>query len=203
MQGRVTLRRLKDETAELHEEAERYVRILDAGATVEDYARYLVAMLGYHRPIEASLARCAPLIAAGFDPAVRQRAELLLQDVRSLGLDPDAVARCTRLPASTTLGRAIGIAYVLEGSTLGGRYILAKLPPAIAALRGTSTAFLDGYGSATGERWRGFGAIVERAVDNDVAAAEAVAGARDTFATMTSWLAQFERRHAGAVRGIA
>jgi heme oxygenase len=85
---------------------------------------------------------------------------------------------------------------VLEGSTLGGRYILAKLPPALAPLRGRATAFLEGYGAETGARWRAFGEIALRAIgsaaDVDAAEDEAVAGACETFARLIDWLALHE-----------
>jgi heme oxygenase (biliverdin-IX-beta and delta-forming) len=82
---------------------------------------------------------------------------------------------------------------VIEGSTLGGKFILARLPPQLAALRGTATAFLEGYGSDTGARWRSFGALVEREIATAAAEAEAIAGARDAFARLIDWLARFEQ----------
>ncbi len=124
-----------------------------------------------------------------------------MRDLRSLDVSPGP--DCQEIPDASSLARAIGVAYVLEGSTLGGRYILSRLPPAIAAVRGTATAFLEGYGVATGDLWRGFGAIVERTITSDVAAAEAVAGARDAFARLVGWLARFEHRATGEMRGIA
>jgi heme oxygenase len=87
----------------------------------------------------------------------------------------------------------LGVAYVIEGSTLGGKFILARLPPALAPLRGTATGFLEGYGAATGERWRSFGGVVERAITTPEEVADAVAGARDAFGRMIDWLAQFEQ----------
>ncbi len=96
----------------------------------------------------------------------------------------------TVLAAGQDLPTALGVAYVLEGSTLGGRFVLAKLPPALAALRGRATAFLDGYGDQTGARWQAFGQLVEAhgAADPDAC----VAGARDCFAALVTWLATHE-----------
>lgn len=193
MEGRVTLRRLKEETAALHARAEQFVRILDEDASVADYHRYLVAMLGYHDPLERLLAGHAGLVAAGFEAERGARRELLERDLANLGDVRTAWPACPRLPDVESLPRAIGAAYVLEGSTLGGRYILAKLPQALAGLRGRATAFLEGHGDSTGPRWRSFADVVERAVATRENAHLTVAGACETFARLIDWLAQHEQ----------
>ena len=137
---RSVLRELKTGTADLHEEAERYVRILDGDADVDDYVRYLRAMYGYHAPIETALLAYAPLAAVHFDaPARCVKAAWMREDLHALG-DRDEPSLCAHVPQPSTLARALGIAYVLEGSTLGGRFILAKRPPAVAAPWPCSTA---------------------------------------------------------------
>jgi heme oxygenase len=191
--GRLPLRALKDQTQDLHERAEQYVRILDRDATVEDYARYLVAMLGFHAPIEQRFAGDAALEAAGFEAASRRKTHLLTRDLLRVSPCAEATLRCGALPLTRTLPRQLGVAYVIEGSTLGGKFILARLPPALAPLRGTATGFLEGYGAATGDRWRSFGSVVERTITTEDEIADAVAGARDTFGRMIDWLARFEQ----------
>ena len=191
---RPVLRELKHGTADLHEEAECYVRILDEDATLDDYARYLRAMHAFHAPIEAVFATHADLCEAGFDPGLRcVKAQWMRDDLRALG-DRFVAQPCAELPNASTLARAIGIAYVLEGSTLGGRFILSKLPPAIAAVRGIATRFLDGYGKDTGVLWRAFGDLACREITTPIEEASAVHAARETFSHLISWLATFEER---------
>lgn len=185
--GGAALRRLKEETAGLHEQAERYVHILDPRATLDDYRRYLAAMWGFHAPLERAFAAHAGLAAAGFDAPGRARCDLAARDLRALGDARDAWPEAPRVPDTGELARAIGAAYVIEGSTLGGRFILANLPPPIAEVRGTATAFLAGYGRDTGARWRAYGALVEASlppaeVDTAIAAAQA------TFEDLIAWL---------------
>lgn len=198
--GRQPLRALKDGTADLHQRAETYVRILDRDATVDDYARYLVAMHGFHAPLEAAFARDPALEAAGFAAATRRRAHLIHRDLSALATPSASDTRpcCAALPVRYSLAHQIGIAYVIEGSTLGGKFILSRLPPALAGLRGTATAFLEGYGSATAAQWRAFASVVERALtaDDEVAAVE---GARAAFACLIDWLAGFEAPDAARV----
>lgn len=199
--GRRVLRLLKDETAALHLEAERYVRILDAGASLDDYRRYLCTMAGYHGPLEQVFADHADLAAAGFAAGDRRKSHLLARDLRALGVTSWPI--CPQLPAAIGLPRTLGIAYVIEGSTLGGRFILSRLLPPIAAMRGAATAFLEGYGAATGERWRAFGMVVERGVITAADEREAADGARDAFARLIDWLALHEARAAAPHRGFA
>jgi heme oxygenase len=194
--GRQPLRALKDHTRDLHVLAEQYVRILDGDATVHDYARYLVAMLGFHAPIEQLLAADHALDAAGFAAPVRRKTHLLARDLHIIAPRADATLRCSALPVSDTTAHRIGIAYVIEGSTLGGKFILAHLPPSLAGLRGSATAFLEGYGAETGARWRSFGDVVERVVTSADAEVQAVSAARDTFARLIGWLARFEQPEA-------
>ena len=184
------LGRFKDATAELHREAERYVRILDRGATLAAYRRYLLAMHGFHAPLEACLARNRELDASGFATATRRKTPWLEHDLRALAVHE--IAACDRLPDIATLPRAIGAGYVTEGSTLGGRFILAKLPPAIAGVKGTATRFLEGYGAATGAMWRAFAVVAETIAPDDHA--EAIAAACETFERLIAWLATFEDR---------
>jgi heme oxygenase len=184
---------LKGQTRELHHRAERYVRILDHDATIDDYARYLTAMLGFHAPVEELLAADPVLEAAGFAAGTRRKSHLLAHDLRCVAPSAGATPRCSALPVSSSTAHRLGVAYVIEGSTLGGKFILAHLPPGLAWLRGTATAFLAGYGVDTGARWRSFGAVVERVIATPDAEAAAVAGARETFARLIAWLARFER----------
>lgn len=194
--ARSVLRALKDSTQALHRCAEQYVRILDHDATVGDYARYLRAMYGFHAPIETALAGDLTLEAAGFAATQRRKSPLLVRDLHRIDPCGPVPPCCTALPASGSVSRRIGIAYVIEGSTLGGKYILAHLPPVLAALRGTATAFLEGYGAQTAARWRGFAEIAAQLLAAEPAPdaeAEAVAGARDTFERLIAWLARFEQ----------
>lgn len=68
-------------------------------------------------------------------------------------------------PVPATRAEALGILYVLEGSTLGGRIILRAL--AARGVDDPDLAFLDPYGSETGARWRGFLAVLARETDED------------------------------------
>jgi heme oxygenase len=95
------LRALKDQTRDLHLAAERYVHILEPDATLDDYARYLSSMLGFHAPIEDLFASDAALEAAGFAAASRRKCQLLERDLANRASPPHrAVAHFPRVSLS-------------------------------------------------------------------------------------------------------
>ena len=68
-------------------------------------------------------------------------------------------------PAIGTKVEALGVLYVIEGSTLGGKTILKSLRS-----QGVSTDdlhFLDPYGKDTGTYWRAFLKVLERETSHD------------------------------------
>ena len=179
------LQRLKEVTADLHLEAEKHVHILEPDARPSEYVRYLRAMHGFHAPLEQMFLGNHALAEAGFDAGGRcRKADWMRRDLRSVG-DCAELRACESVPEANTLSSAIGVAYVIEGSTLGGRFILSKLPPALAPLRGNATRYLEGYGGETGARWRAFAALVERSpVDLTIAESAAC----ETFGKLIDWL---------------
>ncbi len=181
------LKQLKERTADLHLEAERHVRILDADATDATYAQYLTKMFGFHAPLELAFARHGGLEAAGFGALQRAKRGWLAHDLAVLGVQTSPPL-CPALPSLGDVLRAIGVAYVIEGSTLGGRFILSRMKPRFAHLMGRATRFLEGYREETGVRWRQFASIAERILYDDTAIEAACAGARDTFQRLTEWL---------------
>lgn len=187
MLARTATLRLKQETTREHAMAERHVRILDPDATVEMYAKYLRRMLGFHRPMERLFATHEALAATGFDAPARRKQDLIVADLSAVGFDPEA-SDCDALPYVEDLADAIGAAYVLEGSTLGGAFILSHLPPSLAALRGTATRFLEGYGRNTGAMWRAFMGIANATLSTESRVERAVISAQDTFQRLTAWL---------------
>jgi heme oxygenase (biliverdin-IX-beta and delta-forming) len=98
-----------------------------------------------------------------------------LMDIRDL----DFMARSRRLvpyglvgnrplpnfPAPETAAEALGMLYVLEGSTLCARVILRTLSDLDVEV--SDLAFLDPYGVETGSRWRSFLLVLERETSGD------------------------------------
>jgi heme oxygenase len=180
------LRRLRVATDDLHREAERHVRILDANATVATYVRYLSRMLGFHAPLERRFG--VALDAHGFASESRSKRHWLAQDLRALGRDSATVEECSTVPELHETAYAVGAAYVIEGSTLGGRFILSKLGCQLAPVIGIATRFLEGYQRETGAMWRAFGEVIDRVIVDERTSAVSIMGARATFERLIVWL---------------
>lgn len=168
------LTRLRRATRTRHEELETNAGVLERLAHPGSRRGLLEAFLSLYEPAEAAL---RPHLEAvdGLDFAERQKVPTLLRDLRALGAGEDELAQIPRAAGPRLAGRAqaIGFAYVLEGSTLGGRVILKRLRAAGLPLDGLG--FFDIYGAAAGRRFSQFCAVLERECADH--SGEAVAGA--------------------------
>jgi len=75
------------------------------------------------------------------------------------------------------------VAYVVEGSQLGGRFLAKRLEDAKPPL---PLSYLRGYGDDTGALWKGFLLHLDSAASGHEA--QALQGARDAFDSLTVWL---------------
>lgn len=106
---------------------------------------------------------------AGLDYDRRRRLPLLNADLRTLD-QPPAPASAAAAPACPA--EAMGMLYVLEGSTLGAQVIRRELARQGADLKGLS--FLDPYGPRTGAMWKSFLTVLRRVAVEQPDGAEAV-----------------------------
>lgn len=162
--------RLKAETAHLHELAEHspLQRDLAKGRLARDlYARHLGQLLHVHAALEAALWPLREVVAP-IGRVVRDehgRVEALRADLAHFGL---AASDCPALPATRALVEDIarfasdrplallGMHYVLEGSSNGGRFIAMNIRPAYGLTPGTGDRYLDPYGERQREVWGAF-----------------------------------------------
>lgn len=188
--GGLMRRRLRAGTRDLHARVE-HLSPFGPGLDWTSYVRHLELRLGFQGPMEALFAGWDDLL--GFLPP-RGGAALLRADLLALGVPPkrlDELPRCESLPDLTSLERALGGAYVLEGAKLGGQVIAARVSSALG-IRGDGVRFLAGGEDPARARVR-FGAAMD-ALDRHAAALDEqrresiVAGARDTFVALARWL---------------
>lgn len=153
---------------------ERLDAQLDAVATLADPERrpgLCARYAAFHIPADAAL---APWLSetAGLALASRSRAPLLARFSGGQSLPP--------FPAPASAAEALCMLYVLEGSTLGGRFIAGAL--AARGVTDPDLAFLDPYGDETGARWRAFLAVLAREIgDSETLIADACRGAVRAF----------------------
>jgi heme oxygenase (biliverdin-IX-beta and delta-forming) len=169
------LQALRDATGPIHDRLERRI---DLDRRIADPRGRADLVEGFHRLHAMAEPALADWLGDVADLQIerRQRADHVAQDLRRLGRTPGAVAPV----AIASRGEALGWAYVLEGSSLGGRTILRGL--AARGVDATGLGFMDPYGEATGERWRTLVAVMARETDAGRARAQDVlAGARLGF----------------------
>jgi heme oxygenase len=148
---------------------------------------------GYRGFLEAHAAAVLPLEAAltrsGVDRLFpdwrsRSRSRALAADLISLGGQISPVPALPRLD----FGGVLGTMYVLEGSRLGARFLLARVEQSRDPVVAGTTAYL-GHGSGS-QLWRSFLDLLEQHGANLSDPAKAIEAARRTFGL-------FERAAAG------
>lgn len=154
---------MKRLTADAHRRAETAVLGTGLFESRARYASYLARLLPFYEALEHELAtrldhdefRCLAM-------HTRRKAPLIARDLLALGSTRTIDHSTTTLPAIRTTADALGVAYVLEGKTLGARFLLEEARRRLD-LRGPDdgAAFLAGYGESTGERWNTYRASLE------------------------------------------
>lgn len=151
----------------------------DPFASRERYAAYLCKMHAFYDAIEPPLFRWLG------DDARRKRGRIE-DDLRALG--GRALGADVRVPAMPTLGHALGVGYVLEGKTLGSRFLLEEARTKLGLDAENGASFLAGYGPRTGAMWRAYLDTLTSHVAARGGRATIVLAARATFAAFTAWI---------------
>lgn len=184
------LERLRTHTAAAHQALENEVNIEDTTRTPETYRRLLERFYGFHQPFEVRMGILPGWETTCYDPRTRLKSPWLREDLEAMGLGKEEIQRlplCTQLPEVRTLAEGFGCAYVIEGSTLGGRHI-ARLLETGAGVQ-LPQRFFQSYGSETGPRWKEFCAGLEQfAAENPHSEPEILRAAEETFSCFRSWV---------------
>jgi heme oxygenase (biliverdin-IX-beta and delta-forming) len=189
------LSRLKNETAECHVRLENALDLMRLEWLREDYVALLEGFYGYVAPWEDAAAAFMPERLRDFFEG-RRKASLLASDLALLTGDNNHANRVTKiewLPAMDTIGRAFGAMYVMEGSTLGGRFIAPHVATLFGLQSGFGNAYFEGYGLRTGSMWNAFRETASANVPPEEQD-EAVAAAIATFDGLHGWLGQVRTR---------
>jgi heme oxygenase len=168
---------LRQRTFNAHRELDETLQIVERLSVPERRGRLLLGYYSLHYETEAKV---VPFLAeiADLDFSARRRSSLIVEGLGILDQHtlPDRIGSLD----IRTRAEAFGALYVLEGSSLGGRFIVKELKRRGASLAGLR--FLDPYGIDTGRRWQAFLAIFEREIKSCVQSADAITGALNTFA---------------------
>lgn len=183
----MSLRQLvKQQTREAHARLDTRLALDAPGLPLDRYQDFLRGMRGFCAAVEPAL-RSGDLARVGVDLEGRERLAWLDDDLAWFGLDAP-VTPSTALPPMATAPQQLGVAYVLEGSSLGGMVLCDRICARWQLAPGRGASYLHGHGEATGEMWRRFVAMMDSAPLGEADRLECATAAEATFARLEEWL---------------
>lgn len=187
----VVLRRLREETHDLHVRVERHTLLaplIRGPLTREQYAVILEAFLAFYRTLEPAL--CAPaalprwLRRSGY--RYIPRCPLLARDLE--GVAPERLAcRKQGVPATLefpTAEAVTGTLYVVEGATQGGRILAPRVQEQSGAGSAAASRYMNLYRE---DQWRLF-QLGLASVPTDLDVHQVAAAGRRTFERLHRYL---------------
>jgi heme oxygenase len=181
------LEQLRTQTRPQHEALEEVARSEKLGngeLNPKEYHGLLTANYWAHRYLEEALENNFAVASFLPDWPERKKVNLLIEELKKIGKDPEAVwknAPLAKAPQLQTEAQAWGTLYVMEGSTLGGAVIAKSLQKNNDLTTYMPPVFYGSYGKQTGALWKEFRSKLEAAFTNPEAEQEAVKAAAQTF----------------------
>ncbi|PWC88854.1 heme oxygenase [Azospirillum sp. TSH100] len=173
---------LRDATRESHDRLDKAAvlqPLVRPDITRPQYARALAVLYGFNAPVERGLTD------AGGDGAVRL--DLLREDLRVLGADPDALPEMAGLPPLDSAPARLAARYVLDGSAHGGRAMLPGITRALGYDGRRGARFLASDGLDMAGAWKALMLRLEQELADPAALATACATAAGLFAALERW----------------
>lgn len=147
---------LKNKTAAAHKNLEQLsvsASILSPDLQIDDYCHYLALMYEVHKSTQEHV---FPLLSAIFpDLEERKKMHLIENDLDFLNHKITKSAPVFN-HQNLSIPFALGILYVVEGSSLGGRFILKNLESVPVLSNHSGVSYFTGYGHKTGSYWKHF-----------------------------------------------
>lgn len=186
------LDRLRNATSQSHTNLENLpisASIMKPDVSTQEYGHYLSLM---HDVVTDAEDNIFPLLQAIVpDLNERSKKQFLETDFQTLGV----VKGRNNKPLSAsitniTTGFALGIMYVVEGSSLGGRVIYKNINAALGYDADNGARYFAGYGGQTGSHWKKFlDTLTQYEAETDCSS-EIIAGAEFAFNVISSHFTQ-------------
>jgi len=188
------LLKIKEQTKEKHISLEQQPLLHSLTASDLDHAQYLkilVKFYGFFSPLEKKINDFQLIHHFLPDFARRRKASALLADIDIVSKKENSAPvlyECEDLPQVSNTAEAFGSLYVMEGSTLGGRFIYKNLEKNLRLDKQDGALFFYGYGDETGSKWKEFQAGLSRfSEENPEENASTIMAAEETFEKLKSW----------------
>jgi heme oxygenase len=167
-------------TSAQHEVLDTGLPLARADASLHDYLSHLRMLSRWLAPIEAWQAGFADGPQSGQALPRVDRLAVIDADLAAAGEPRNAASRADApWPPHASPAYRWGVAYVVEGSQLGGAVLYKRLAERLAP---HPLAYLKGAAEGPGPRWRAFMAALKADVQGEAAVAQACLGAQDAFA---------------------
>lgn len=169
---------LKSQTKELHDKVEAKLnsnKIFDNTYTIDDYKNLLhknALLIAKYE--QAAIDVLNNNLGEALELDKRKKASTLQNELTNLGLTYDASLQEDTEGISTA--KALGILYVIEGSTLGGN-VIARALSKNEAFNDVTFNYFSFYKDQTGPMWMKFKTILDEHVVSDEAKQECIDGA--------------------------
>lgn len=151
-------KKLKEETAELHQSLENLPlskRLLQPDLTREEYLQYLDLMNDVISEVELEIFPLVSSVISDIDQ--RKKVHTFQHDFDSLNFEIKGKKEVFDLSnKENLLPFGLGILYVIEGSTLGGKVIFKHVQKALGLDQNNGASYFYGYGEKTGDFWKSF-----------------------------------------------
>jgi heme oxygenase len=184
------LERLRTTTAPSHKHLEDLpvsVSIMDPQVSAEQYSLYLQLMHDIVKDTEENIFPLLKQVITDIDE--RRKAHLIESDLQHLGIKKDHFFQpLTHSLQSVTTAFALGIMYVVEGSSLGGRVILKNISEALGYDANAGARYFAGYGQTTGSHWKKFLTMLTDFETAEKCEDEIIAGADFAFNAIAAHL---------------
>ena len=176
------LENLRSKTNDSHKKLENLpvsASILSQNLTVDGYLHYLHLMHDVHVQTENVV---FPILSDLIpDLEQRRKTALLENDIDAMGTSKKDSKIVFKNAAAFSVACALGVMYTVEGSSLGGRFILKNINAVLGYDENHGAKYFAGYGNHTGSYWKNFLNILTGFEQQTGSDEEIIAGAQFAF----------------------
>lgn len=185
------LNNLRTRTMPAHkslEEVPLSARIVQQDVTKEEYARYIELMYPVHADAEQNIYPVLRDIVPNIEE--RKKASHIKNDLAYINLLLTTAEERPLTAKMTNMSQAfaLGVMYVIEGSTLGGRVILKNIQPALQLDEDNGASYFAGYKANTGIYWKNFLEALTSYPQSEADEQEIIAGADYAFTAIHDFM---------------
>ena len=181
------LNTLRAKTAASHKRLEDIglsTRIVRPDVTLDEYKQYLQLMHPVHADAEQYIYPLLKNLVTDVD--ARKKAHYITNDLVQVGHTSPVAPKLpfTEKMPQMSEAFALGVMYVIEGSTLGGRVILKNIQPALQLSEDNGATYFAGYRADTGPAWQRFLQVLTSYPNSEADEQEIIAGADFAFSAI-------------------